>query len=143
MQSAKTQTPARRIQVIPSPSIRRLYWTPEMQAVTRDSKVGKRALAHRFYKKFDVRTCAITNKSSTTAPALMVEFAHMKPHSDTGDTDNIPIVNIYVHRLLDAHLVTFVLDKSIIKIIEEKLRVNFSAKTVTEKRQRILTVRSL
>ncbi|KAG6875919.1 hypothetical protein C0993_006813, partial [Termitomyces sp. T159_Od127] len=47
--------------------------------------------------------------------------------------------NIYVHRLLDAHLVTFVLDKSILKMVEEKLRVNSSVKTATEGRQRILT----
>ncbi|KAG6895295.1 hypothetical protein C0992_002094 [Termitomyces sp. T32_za158] len=48
-----------------------------------------------------------------------------------------PIVNVYIHRLLDAHLVTFWLDKDLLQIIKEKLLVN---KTATfEQRQRILT----
>ncbi|KAG6899142.1 hypothetical protein C0993_000283 [Termitomyces sp. T159_Od127] len=92
----------------------------------------------------------------------MVEFAHMKPHKDIANKDdmarwawmmgyayrgtfhidcrlNLMPLNIYIHRLLDAHLVTFLLDENILKLVEEKLRVNASMKTATDKRQRILT----
>ncbi|KAG6893986.1 hypothetical protein C0992_007968 [Termitomyces sp. T32_za158] len=90
----------------------------------------------------------------------MVEVAHLKPHRDARnqyDMDcwawmmgnayretfnidcrlNLIPLNVYLHRLLDAHLVTFLLDDNILRIVKEKLLAN---KTATfEQRQRILT----
>ncbi|KAG5734273.1 hypothetical protein E4T56_gene20583 [Termitomyces sp. T112] len=115
-----------------------------------------------FYDKFPIWTRVVTKKSSTNAQFLIVELAHLKPHKDTRNNDdmnrwawmmgrlyrgtfhidcrlNLMPLNVYVHRLLDAHLVTFVLDDDIINSVRKKLIANSSAKTVTEKRQRILT----
>ncbi|KAG5726610.1 hypothetical protein E4T56_gene5585 [Termitomyces sp. T112] len=133
-----------------------------MQAVARDGSAKFRVLQHRFYDKFPILTCVVTKKSSTLAQFLIVELAHLKPHRDTRNNHdmnrwawmmghpyrgtfhidcrlNLMPLNVYVHRLLDANLVTFVLDDDIIEIVRKKLVANSSAKTVTAKRQRILT----
>ncbi|KAH0578100.1 hypothetical protein H2248_005530 [Termitomyces sp. 'cryptogamus'] len=162
MEQTPIQTPAQRTIPAQVRMRKQVYMTPEMQAVARDSSAKFRVLQHRFHDKFPIRTCVVTKKSSTNAQFLIVELAHLKPHKDTRNNDdmnrwawmmgrlyrgtfhidcrlNLMPLNVYVHRLLDAHLVTFVLDDDIIDSVRKKLIANSSAKTVTEKRQRILT----